>query len=577
LLGCAGALSASRSFAQDSAKVAEKPAAASAREASKATVKPAPEAPRQRSEAVAEGAPESPNESAKPPRREPIELRPYRISLHLRCEPSARVDAARRNPLLRDWQVLVRRFIGAPWVVTVAEPTSPLANADLETIASELFAGLSSFDKVWLVHIGPTETESGFVFSGREYDTASRRLGPLQHRRIDAMCDAPRALLEFSRDLFNPTAEISGQEAGRAILNVQGAAIAPASPLGAVVTKGTVFQALRLVSLRDGKLQILRIPFTYLQVESVDGPIARCAITSALRDPFTRRVAQPTSLAALGLKPGNLPLKLRFVTRPDSLPAAGYSLTARLVPDGRPWHLGTTDRSGRIVLRPGFAHGLVILRLLAGNIEPMVELPMMPGESSDERTIPFDPKPQTVALETQIDSLRDEVVDLVALRARLEARMKARLEGEDWAGLEEALKEFSRLTRRDELAPRLTKLKDDAAEQQARLKTAILTKTAQSQISDLQALLDRYLDDETYRAYSEAFERTKTDAAAKNKAAAKKTAAGPGSRREKSAPKGAASAQGDSPVAAPPAAPPPRPKAPAKRPSPPPGGSPVPF
>ena len=40
-----------------------------------------------------------------------------------------------------------------------------------------------------------------------------------------------------------------------------------------------------------------------------------------------------------------------------------------------------TDRSGRIVLHPGFANGLVILRLLAGNVEPMVELPIMPGES----------------------------------------------------------------------------------------------------------------------------------------------------------------------------------------------------
>ncbi len=75
----------------------------------------------------------------------------------------------------------------------------------------------------------------------------------------------------------------------------------------------------------------------------------------------------------------------------------------------------------------------------------------MPGESRpDEQPIPFDPKPQTVALESQIDSLRDEVVDLVALRARLEARMKARLEGEDWTGLEATLKEFARLTPRDD-------------------------------------------------------------------------------------------------------------------------------
>ena len=94
-----------------------------------------------------------------------------------------------------------------------------------------------------------------------------------------------------------------------------------------------------------------------------------------------------------------------------------------------------TDRGGRIVLQPGFADGLVILRLLAGNVEPVVEFPIMPGESSEERVIPFTPRPQTVALEAEVDSLRDEVVDLVALRARLEARMEARLKGEDWAGL----------------------------------------------------------------------------------------------------------------------------------------------
>ena len=282
-------------------------------------------------------------------------------------------------------------------------------------------------------------------------------------------------------------------------MTVQGASIAPASPIGAVVAKGTVFQPLRLVSLKDGKVQVLKIPFTYLQVESVEGPVARCAIITGLRDPLTKRMSRPNSLAALGFKPGNSPLKLRFVTRPDQTPAAGYTLTARLVPDGQPRELGTTDRAGRIVLKPGFADGLVILRLLAGNVEPMVELPMMPGESADERAIPFDPKPHTVALEAQLDSLRDEVVDLVALRARLEARMKARLEGEDWAGLEEALKEFSELTPRDQFAQRLTKLKDDAAHQQAELKTAVLTKTAQAQISELQAMIDRYLDDEAYQ------------------------------------------------------------------------------
>ena len=38
-------------------------------------------------------------------------------------------------------------------------------------------------------------------------------------------------------------------------------------------------------------------------------------------------------------------------------------------------------------------------------------LPIMPGESLEERVIPFKPMPLTVALEAQVDSLRDERPD----------------------------------------------------------------------------------------------------------------------------------------------------------------------
>ena len=326
--------------------------------------------------------------------REPIERRPYRISFHLACDPSARIDAARRTELLQQWQVLVKRFVGPPWSVTIAPESGPLDSADIVgDMPPEAFAAYTSFDKVWVVRVSRSEPGSGLAMVGREYDTASRRLGALQRRQVHAVCDAPRALLEFALDLFNPTAEITKQEGGGALLKVQGGSITPASPFGAVVTKGEVFIPLRLVSLRDGKVQILRIPFTYLQVASVEGPVARCTIITGLHDPLTTRMRIPFSLAALGIKPGNTPLKLRFVTKPDMTPAAGYTLTARTVPDGQPRDLGMTDRAGRIVLQPGFADGLVILRLLAGNVEPMVELPMMPGESRpDEQAIPFDPK-----------------------------------------------------------------------------------------------------------------------------------------------------------------------------------------
>ena len=102
--------------------------------------------------------------------------------------------------------------------------------------------------------------------------------------------------------------------------------------------------------------------------------------------------------------------------------------------------------------------------------------------------------------------------------------MKARLDGEDWNGLDSTLKEFARLTPPEQFSKRLGKLKDDAAHQQAELKKAILTKTAQAQVSDLQSMIDRYLDDETYRAYADAFERAEADLVAKEKAKTKKAA-----------------------------------------------------
>jgi hypothetical protein len=449
-----------------------------------------------------------------------MERQPYRIALHFACHPSSRIDEARRSDLLREWQVLVRRFVGTPWVISLAPPSSPLLALDLEDPDPAAFANVGEFDKVWLVNAERPDAGTDLVFSGREYDTATRRMGPLQRRTVEAEGDAPRTMLLFAVDLFSPTALITGPEGGRVLLSVRGSMIEPASPIGRVVAKGTVFQPLRLVSTKAGTV-VRTIVHTYLQVESVDGPVARCMITSAYRDPLTQRVVQANTLAGVGIKPGQSPLRLQFVTRGDKVPAAGYTLTSRVPPDGKSRELGLTDRSGRIVLRPGFADGLVILRLLAGGVEPVAEFPIMPGESSPKDPISINPLPQAVALESQIDSLRDEVVDLVALRARLEARMKARLEGNDWAGLAEAIKEFSRLTSRDVYAKRLAEIKEEAARDQAENKKTILTKTAQAMINDLQAMLDRYLDDETLNAYNRALEEGRAEVAAKEKAQAK--------------------------------------------------------
>jgi hypothetical protein len=180
-----------------------------------------------------------------------------------------------------------------------------------------------------------------------------------------------------------------------------------------------------------------------------------------------------------------------------------------------------TDRTGRIVLKPGFAKGLVILRLLAADSEPIAEFPVMPGESGENRDIPIDPKPLTVSFQVKLEALRDEVIDLVAQRARLEKRLEARLQGEDYAAIELGLKEYALLPGRKVFADRLASLKDEAAKEQARTKTAVLTKNIQARFNDLQALIARYLDAEAFDSYREALEHKDEKRKEKEKEAAK--------------------------------------------------------
>lgn len=463
---------------------------------------------------------------------EPLERRPYRVRAVIATDPAARLDARRREALIGEWSTLVRRFVGAPWVVEVAaEADSLTPAADPAALKPEDAKALAAgFDKVWVIRVGPQATGSGLLFEGREYDATLGRLGPYQRLAAPVARDAPRAFFRFTLDLFAPYAEF-GEKFGKGVaLRVQGAAVEAASPVGRVVQDGAVFQPLRVVTPKEGPAVVREIAYTFLRVDAATPTGAKCSVVTVHRNPFPEgQFKQKTALAALGVKPGKSPTRLRFLTAPDRSPAAGYTLTARRYPDGAAHDVGTTDREGRVTLDPtaSEADGLLILRLLAGSSEPLIEFPIMPGDDAAERTAPpVDVKPLTVALETRLDSLRDTVIDLVGVRARLESRLKARFDGEDYPGAEEALKEFRALPGRETLADQLVKLKDDAARQQVKGKTAVLTKNAQALLADLQSLIDRYLEDDAFKGYADGLEKIKADRTAAAKAPAKKKAGG---------------------------------------------------
>ncbi len=449
-----------------------------------------------------------------PAKAEPIDRQPYAIRAAVGFEPGTRVDDARRAAILDEWQALIRRFIGSPWVVELAdEPGSVAASAIADLKPDALRPLAEKVDKAWAIRVGPLGP--GYALEGRELDVATGSLGEPHRREVAHPDDLARGLLRLARAMFAPSADVGESKGGGVSFLVRGGSLAAAGPLGEVAPVGTVFRALRLFLQPDDSVSEVRdVPYSYFRVERLDGPVARCEIIKGVGDPLTGRYARKNKLVALGIKPASAPTRLRFLLRGDRQPAAGYRLVARDVDGGtKPSEVGMTDRDGRVVLPAGFADGLVILRVLAGNDEPMADVPIMPGETRDERTIVFEARPLTLDLEAKLDALRDAIIDVVSVRSRLELRMKARVDGEDRPALDESIREFRKLTPRDQFTARLDALRDEAQRQEIERKTTVLTRNARAYLDETKALIDRYLDDDAIRSYEDAAERAKAEAA----------------------------------------------------------------
>lgn len=337
------------------------------------------------------------------------------------------------------------------------------------------------------------------------------RLGAIAIRNVRYPDDLARDLMELSLELFTPYAELGGMSAGGVDLVVQGSLLPVANPIGTIVSPGDSFRPLRIGMTEEGQItRVQDIPFTYLRTLDVLGGRARCEVRTGIRDPLTRSVLGRVKLAAMGVRPGLHPTKLRLMTDAvDRRPAAGYTVIAREVPNGPPRDLGFTDREGRITIPPGFANSLIVLRVMAAGVEPLREFPVMPGEWVEEKMVPVDPLNKTVAIDTQLNAMRDELVDLIAIRNRMERRMKARAEAGYWDEIPEMLEEVRKYPKKEHYAEQLERIKEDANKEQGEIRKVILTRHAQALIADTQAMVDKYLDDGLILGIEQAYKEAK--------------------------------------------------------------------
>jgi hypothetical protein len=294
----------------------------------------------------------------------------------------------------------------------------------------------------------------------------------------------------------------------------------------------------RLFFERSGKFVASSIePWTYLKAGKPDTSGVNAQIISSFRDPVGRKYRQTNKLIALAFNPSDTATLLQFSQlvntngTPVKHPVAGYKVEIHRWPDGEVQSTHVTDRDGRLKVEPPVGLEFFGVRLVGGSIEPLVDVPVLAGDQVP--AILADTKPAAIEFEQQLISFRDEVLDAIARRLVVEARLAERTRAEDWDRVAELLRDWKATPIASSYTNKLADWKVGAQKRQLTEKKAIFTQAAQALTAELEALVSRYegqdieafeesLQKRSSRPYlQEAAERAQEKAAEKSKSAGK--------------------------------------------------------
>lgn len=431
-----------------------------------------------------------------------IENLPYLIDLRFSVSDDVALDASSAKQILADADALGQRVVGPAWKVT-----SHWAEGQVWDTAFDSWTQWPeplTYDrkekrdgeKVWLVRARSGAAPGTLELVGREFDRASGIFGP-SRRRTTSVADLSRGLIELCLDIFRPVAEVAGFEGGDVRLRVRGSALAAAKG-GGVLHPGQSFQLVRLFFERGGKFAASTVePWTYLKIVKTDESEASASLISSFRDPIGRRYRQTNKLIAMALTPADLPTTFQFSqlvvaggATPVRHPVAGYKAEIHEWPDGPVRATALTDRDGRLQVSPPEGLDFFGVRLVGGALEPLLDVPVLAGDQVP--AILADTKPAAVEFQQRLIAYRDDILDSLARRFVIEARLADRTKASDWPRVSELIREWRNTPIPTGFSSTLAQWKQTAQRRQIQERKAIYTQANQALMAELEALASRY-------------------------------------------------------------------------------------
>jgi hypothetical protein len=386
------------------------------------------------------------------------EFTPYRVQILITVEADAALTAQLLADVQREVQDRIEAVVGAPWdVETLAAPPT-LAHAvrwQWDSVAAEDLprASVERFDKAILVRV--SRLAGGYRLVARDFDLQARVLSSAIQRDVAQRSLLGAAAADAVLEAFAPLARVEVVEQKTTEVRLRAVALPQRDPEVPLIARAKVFVPVLRANGSDGTLKSARvIPWTFLAAEPPgqakaaegegakqpadtaiadttttvppDPAIVHCRIHSGLRSPLSSRRRGRSEQLAVAVNPPRAATRLELVsaTEPD-YPLVGYEVHAHDPGSAATSLVGLTDNGGAIAIPPDDEHPLRLLIIKNGG-EPVARLPVLSGWEPSLRALVTNDE-QRLRVEGFITGLQERVVDTVARRELLLARVRARL------------------------------------------------------------------------------------------------------------------------------------------------------
>jgi hypothetical protein len=430
------------------------------------------------------------------------EFSPYRIRVWVAFEPAPELTRWLQNQILGRIENEAVLYAGVTWKLNVEE--APRAFASTMVVAldeltidqvSAVEPEALSADKIMLINVG--EKAGDYYVACREFDCRTRTLGHVVRFGTPQRTRLPRETVRVMAAAFSPLVRIERSQGKNVSARVRAGGLVLHDHCVSLIQKGDILRPIIRRNDRRGDPKpggIEEVAWTYLVVREQEDYLLECDVYSAMRNPLAGRNSTTIERMALKVNPRGTTTRLRLMSQgTSSQPLEGYEvfsrrpLTGNPEADVTPERLGRTDWQGEIDV-PQNDSPLRLIYVKNGDFV-LARLPVVPGlQARQSVELPSDDK--RLEAEAFVEGMEYSVMDVVARRQILAARIRRRLDEGKIDQAKALLEEIKTLPTRDDFFQILSN------RQQAGLSSS--NKREQIRIDQLlsgtRILLNKYLD-----------------------------------------------------------------------------------